>query len=376
MTPWFTATVAAPGMIAEWGTSASTTTWLTIAVQLGFVIGTFASAMLMLADRVSARRLAATCALIAAVATLLLTRHGCGPTEAVLWRAVTGIALAGVYPPGIKIAAGWWRHRRGTAIGILVGALTIGSAAPNIVRVAFQSSNWRPAVIVAAAAAAGSAALFAFVVREGPYQAPSAPFNPGAIATILRDRGVMLATAGYLGHMWELYAMWSSIGAFWTYAALRHSLDPRTAAVYAFLTIAAGTIGCVVAGPLADRVGRPLVTIVSMAVSGACAAIVGFFVSGPVSLLLCVTIIWGMSIVADSAQFSAAVTELTPPSYVGTAITLQTCAGFLLTIVTIRLVPVWVDQWGWERAYLPLAIGPAFGIVAMWRLQRSPRSPV
>jgi MFS family permease len=376
MTPWFSATVAAPGMIAEWGIGSTTSAWLTIAVQLGFVAGTFISAVLMLADRVSPRRLAAICSLIAGVATLSLTRRGAAPAEIIFWRALTGAALAGVYPPGIKIAAGWWRDRRGTAIGILVGALTIGSAAPNLVRAGLQTTDWRPVVITAAAAAVASAALFAFVVREGPYQAPSAPFDPRAVLVILKDRGVVLATAGYLGHMWELYAMWSSIGAFWTYVALRHSLPSTTAAVFAFLTIAAGTVGCVVAGMVADRVGRPLVTIVSMALSGSCAVLVGFLISGPVLLLLCVAIIWGVSIVADSAQFSAAVTELTPPRYVGTAITLQTCAGFLLTIVTIRLVPVWASAWGWERAYLPLAIGPAFGIVAMWRLQRSSRSPV
>jgi len=376
MTPWFSATVAAPGMIAEWGIGSATSAWLTIAVQLGFVVGTFVSAVLMLADRVSPRRLAAICSLIAGVATLSLTRRGAAPTEIIFWRALTGAALAGVYPPGIKIAAGWWRDRRGTAIGILVGALTIGSAAPNLVRAGLHTAEWRPVVVIAAAAAVGAAALFALVVREGPYQAPSAPFDPRAVLAILKDRGVMLATAGYLGHMWELYAMWSSIGAFWTYVALQRSLTSTTAAVFAFLTISAGTVGCVVAGMVADRVGRPLVTIVSMAISGSCAVLVGFLISGPVALLLCVAVIWGASIVADSAQFSAAVTELTPPRYVGTAITLQTCAGFLLTIVTIRLVPVWANVWGWERAYLPLAIGPALGIVAMWRLQRSARSPV
>ena len=371
MMPWFSATVAAPGMIAEWGIDQGTTAWLTIAVQLGFVVGTCVSAGLMLSDRFSPRRLAAASALVTSIATLLLARRETGVSQAILLRGVAGMALAGVYPPGIKIAAGWWRARRGTAIGILVGALTIGSAAPNLFRLGVDATHWRPIVIVAAVGAALSAALFAFVVREGPYQAPSAPFDAHALRAVLQDRGVALATGGYLGHMWELYAMWSSIGGFWAYVATKGSVSPSMATVLAFVTIAAGTVGCIVAGIAGDRVGRPLVTIVAMAVSGTCALIIGTLVAAPLVLLVAVAVLWGMSIVADSAQFSAAVTELAPSRYVGTAITVQTCLGFLLTIVTIRLVPVWVDRWGWERAFIPLAIGPALGIVAMWRLRGS-----
>jgi MFS family permease len=375
MTPWFSATVAAPAMVAEWGTGAATASWLTVAVQLGFVVGTCISAGLMLSDRYSPRWLAATSAFITAVATLLLAWRATGPGSAIVLRAVTGIALAGVYPPGIKIAAGWWKERRGTAIGILVGALTVGSAAPNLFRLGIDGTQWRAVVIAAAAAALMSSALFAFAIREGPFQSPSAPFKAGALWTVVRDRGVALATAGYLGHMWELYAMWSSIGAFWTYVATQRSVPPHAAATFAFMTIAAGSVGCVIAGIAGDRVGRPLVTIVAMAVSGTCAIIIGALVSAPLLVLLAVAVVWGVSIVADSAQFSAAVTELAPGQYVGTAITVQTCVGFLLTIVTIRLVPVWADRWGWERAYVPLAIGPALGIVAMWRLQRLNRVP-
>ena len=371
MTPWFSATVAAPLMIAEWGPRSLAISWLTIAVQLGFVAGTFVSATMMLSDRFSARWLAAASSLLAAVATLLLVRRGTSPSQAIMLRAVTGFALAGVYPPGIKIAAGWWKTGRGAAIGTLVGALTIGSAAPNLFRVGIQAAEWRPIVVGAAIASILSALLFALVVREGPYQAPSAPFDPKALSAVIRDRGVVLATAGYLGHMWELYAMWSSIGGFWTYVVLRHQGSSSTAALLAFVTIASGTLGCVVAGVVADRVGRALVTIVAMAVSGMCALLIGPLLGAPLFVVAAIAVVWGISIVADSAQFSASVTELAPGRYVGTAITVQTCLGFLLTIVTIRLVPIWANTWGWERAYMPLAIGPALGIVAMWRLWRS-----
>jgi len=371
MTPWFSATVAAPGMIAEWGMSANTAAWLTLGVQLGFVIGTFFSAVLLLSDRWSARYLAAGSSVIVGIATLLLIRRDTDPMGAVALRVLTGVALAGVYPPGIKLAAGWWRERRGTAIGILVGALTVGSAAPNLLRLGVAQSEWRSIVIAAAGAAFLSAAVFALAVREGPFHAPSAPFDPRAILRVVRNRGVVLATAGYLGHMWELYAMWSSIGAFWAVVASRYAVTPTAAAVLAFTTIAVGTVGCLVAGSLADRFGRPVVTIAAMAMSGACALMIGPSIGVSLALVTAIAVLWGMSIVADSAQFSAAVTELAPSQYVGTAITLQTCLGFLLTIVTIRLTPVWADRWGWERAYMPLAIGPALGIIAMSELWRA-----
>lgn len=374
MVPWFSATVAAPGMAAEWRMSPTMIAWLTIAVQLGFVAGTLVSAMMLLSDRVRTRYLAAGSSLLAGVATLLLVWRGIGPMEAVGLRLLTGVALAGVYPPGIKIAAGWWKERRGTAIGVLVGALTIGSAAPNLVRVALATAEWRSIILAAAAAGLLSAATFAFAVREGPFHAPSARFDPRAILLVLRDRGVVLTTGGYLGHMWELYAMWSSIGAFWLAVASRNDMTRASAAGFAFVTIATGAIGCVVAGAIADRVGRPVVTISAMAISGACALAIGPSMNVSVALVALVAVLWGISIVADSAQFSAAVTELAPAQYIGTAITLQTCLGFLLTIVTIRAVPLWVDHWGWERAYMPLSIGPALGIIAMWALWRSERS--
>ena len=371
MTPWFSATVAAPGMMAEWGATPSVSAWLTIAVQLGFVLGTFVSAVLLLSDRLSARRLASGSSFVVTVATAALTWRHTGPTAAIVLCGFTGVALAGVYPPGIKIAAGWWRAGRGTAIGILVGALTIGSAMPNLLRAVAPVEKWRSIILAAASCALVSAVLFGRAVRDGPFQAASAPFNPRALSTVVRNRWVALATAGYLGHMWELYAMWSSIGAFWAYVIAQRAMAAAFAPVFAFVTVASGAVGCVVAGLAADRVGRPIVTIVAMAISATCALAIGFLATAPLVVVTVVAVIWGISIVADSAQFSAAITELAPNQYVGTAITLQTCLGFLLTIVTIRLVPVWVHLWGWELAYVPLAIGPAAGILAMWPLWRA-----
>jgi MFS family permease len=370
MAPWFAATVVAGPMAGELQLSPLLVSWLTLAVQLGFVAGSMVSAGLVLADRWSPRWLAAGSSFVAAAATALLTVGGSGG-QAIALRFLTGAALACVYPPGIKIAAGWTDRHRGTAIGILVGAVSLGSAVPHLLRAAADLAWWRPVLLAAAASAALGGALFVLSVREGPFQAPSAPFDPRAVRRVLRDRGVRLATAGYLGHMWELYAMWSTIGLFLAAAAARHGMASWWAPLVAFLAIGSGAAGSVVAGVRADRVGRARVAIIAMAVSGTCAVVVGPTVRLSFALTVVVTLVWGISVVADSAQFSACVAELSPREYVGTAVTLQTASGFLLTMLTIHLVPGWAAAWGWEWAYLPLVAGPVFGIAAMRRLGRS-----
>jgi len=370
MSPWFAASVVGGAMMSAYES------WLTIAVQLGFVSGTLASAILMLSDRWSPRRLAGGSALVAAAATAGVALPGLGPAPVLVLRLLTGAALAGLYPPGMKITAGWWKHGRGLAIGVVVGALTLGSASPNLIRTAIPADAWRPVLLVAAGACALSAILFFGAIREGPFQAPSQPFDVRAVSRVLGSRGFRLATAGYLGHMWELYAMWAAMTPFWTYVAASRGLASAVGHGLAFASIGVGLFGCVIAGRLADRAGRALVTIVAMAVSGTCALAVGTLLHGPLLPLITLMLVWGVSVVADSAQFSACVTELAPQEYVGTALTLQTCLGFLLTIVTIKLVPEWAARWGWEWAFAPLAVGPVLGIAAMAPLIRAttPRS--
>lgn len=369
MAPWFAATVVARPMAADLGLSTGQEAWLTLAVQLGFVVGSVLSAALLLSDRFSARRFAAGSAALAALATATLAWRAVTPVAAIALRMVAGAALAGVYPPGIKMAAGWTTQRRGTAIGVLVGAVTLGSASPHLLRAAFDLRAWRPVLLAAAASALASAALFLWATREGPHQAPSAPFDPRAVGRVARNRGVMLATGGYLGHMWELYAMWSSIGVFFVETLRWHGRPDTAAPLIAFAVIGVGAAGCALAGVWADRIGRARVTIIAMAVSGACALAVGPVARASLGLAVGLALVWGVAIVADSAQFSACVTELSPKEYVGTAVTMQTALGFLLTMLTIVLVPRWAALWGWHWAYAPLAIGPALGILAMRRLR-------
>jgi MFS family permease len=378
MAPWFSASAVAPTLTRVWHLSPAGTAWLTISVQLGFVAGALVSAVLTLADRWSARRLVVGSAALAALATVGVALAP-GPGAGIACRMLTGAALAGVYPPGMKIAAGWFREGRGWAIGILVGALTLGSAAPHLVRWAAPPEAWRLVLGIAAASALVGGLLVLAIPHDGPFAAPSPPFSWSAAPRILRDRAVLLANLGYLGHMWELYAMWTWMAVFVAASErARHggaSAETATlAALVTFAVVGSGAIGCWLGGKYADRWGRTLVTSAAMVVSGICATLAGLFFGGPLVALVPLLLVWGVTVVADSAQFSTAVSELAPADYVGTALTLQTSMGFLLTCATIYLLPAVAAAIGWRWSMSVLAIGPALGVWAMLALRGRPEA--
>ena len=377
MAPWFSASAVAPALAERWHLAAAGTAWLTVSVQLGFVVGALVSAVLTLADRWSARRLIAGSAVLAALATVGVA-WAAGAGQAVGLRLLTGAALAGVYPPGMKIVAGWYREGRGLAIGVLVGALTLGSAAPHLVRWALPADHWRPVLLVAATAAAVGGALVLLIPHDGPFAAPSPAFSWTAVPRIFASRAVSLANLGYLGHMWELYAMWTWLAAFVTASErARTGLDVGARgvpAVVTFAVVGCGAVGCWAGGKYADRWGRTLVTCVAMAVSGTCALAAGVAFARPLPILVPLLLVWGIAVVADSAQFSAAVSELAPHDLVGTALTVQTSLGFLLTCCTIFLVPRVAEQVGWRWSMAPLAVGPVGGVWAMLVLRRRPEA--
>ena len=364
MTLWFSATAASPAIAREFHLTAGASAWLTMAVQAGFVIGTLASAILNLADAMNPRRLfTAGCALGAlSNATIAFAPSSTG---IVALRFITGMALACVYPPGMKIAAGWFLERRGWALGVVVGALTIGSAFPHLVNWVAADVSWRTLLWFSSALALAGGAIVIASVGDGPHVTASAPFDFHAVRHVLQSRGVRLATLGYLGHMWELYAMWAWIGV---YAA--HSLADRggasgTASLVAFVAIGSGAAGCLAAGAWGDRWGKARVARAAMLFSGACSAIAGAVYGQPLASLLLLAIVWGFSVVADSAQFSALVSEHSPRTLVGTALTLQTSLGFLLTMISMRLVPLIAESAGWRWAFLLLVPGPLLGAMAM-----------
>jgi MFS family permease len=369
---WFSASAVSPQLNSEWRLSSSAETGLTLFVQIGFVAGALLISATSIADAIPSRRLFVGSAVVASLVNLGLLVVDVGTVEIGLGlRFLTGMLIAGVYPSGLKVMSGWFRSGRGMALGVLVGALTVGSATPHLVR--GIGLEWR-GVVISSSVLALAGALLMTKVGDGPFEVPRQPFRWGQASQVVRSRGVRLATFGYLGHMWELYAMWTWMAAFLVSSAAEFGGSYGSIPILTFAVIAMGGLGSWFAGLAADRLGRTWVAGGAMAISGTCALATPLIFGRPAAIVIPVVLLWGVTVVADSAQFSTMVTEVASEEVRGTALTLQTALGFLLTLVTIRAVPLLADALTWRWAFPMLAIGPALGVVAMARLKRSPES--
>ena len=377
--PWFSASAVSPLLAAEWDATGLALPLLTVAVQVGFAGAAIALAVSGAADVVSGRVLFVAGAVIAAGANLGFALLAADPAGALPWRLLTGAGLAASYPVALRMLAGWFRRERGLAIGVLIGSLTIGSALPHLIRAlgASAGADWRMVVAAASAVALAGAVVVGIGHRPGPLEVGASRFSPTIAASAFRERSVRLANIGYLGHMWELYAMWTWLPLFVaaSFAAAGVS-DQAAASAASFAVVAVGGVGCVVAGALADRLGRTTLTIAAMAGSGASAIVAGLVFGADPTVVTVVGLVWGLTVIADSAQFSAAVSELAPPGTSGSALSLQLALGFLLTGVAILAVGALDpgDGSAWRVAFWLLAIGPAVGIAAMWRLRGLPEA--
>ena len=374
---WFSASAVVPALARQWHMSAGSAAWLTTPVQAGFVAGAVGSAVLGLADRMRPHVLLAGCAAGAAGCTLVMALFADGPSAAVPLRFATGAFLAGVYPVGIKLMASWSRPAgRALAMGVLIGALTLGSALPHLIGGLWRL-DWRAVLAASAAIAFAGAIMAGALIRPGP-QVPLAgrAGRPRQALALFAGSGPRLVSLAYFGHMWELYALWTWLPAFLAASSTAPAGLPAAAVsgIDAFLVIGvAGLAGCLIGGWAADRAGRVATTAAALAISGACCLLspLSFTASRP--WLLAFAAVWGAAVIADSGVYSTLLSELADRRYLGTALTAQTAIGFLLTIVTIQLIPLLAAAVGWRYALLALAAGPLAALAALTSLNHKIR---
>lgn len=369
MAMWFSASAVVPTLRQVWGIGDVQAVWLTASVQVGFVLGAVVSAVLNLPDRFRPQHVAAVSAVAAAVCTAAVPVLADGFGTAVALRLVTGVFLAGIYPVGMKLMASWFgASGRGLALGVLVGALTVGSALPHLIN-GFGDLPWQGVLFTSAGSGLGAAVVAVLWVRQGPHIGGRVRPNPRYVVEMFRERGPLLANLGYFGHMWELYALWTWLPSFLLASAAESgAVNPSrtTVGLIAFLVIGvAGAAGCLAGGWGSDRYGRSPVATAALVVSGACCLASPVMYRASMLVLVLALLVWGASVIADSGVFSTSLSEVADSRYVGTALTAQTAIGFLLTVVSINVVPLVAAQAGWQYAFLVLAPGPALGAVAM-----------
>ena len=371
MSLWFVSAAILPDMSRETNLSDGVKAAMSAAVQGGFVIGALVSAVLGLADRFDPRHVLALFAVLAAIANALILVATPG-IEFVVLRGLTGAFLAGVYPVGMKIAVGWSQRSRGLLVGLLVGGLTLGSAAPHLLSF-LGGADWRVTVAIASALSV-IGALLVLKTENGPFHSSQSKFDAKALTEAWTNQSIRRAYGGYLGHMWELYAMWA-----WISVALAVSFTHQMpqaqaedlAKITTFVVIGLGAISCPLAGLVADRIGKAELTIIAMAISGLSAILFALTFGGAIWLTIAIAILWGIFIIPDSAQFSALVADHAPADKAGSLMTFQTALGFTLTTITVQLTPLVVAKIGWPLLMASLALGPAFGIYSMWKLRRN-----
>jgi MFS family permease len=368
---WFSATAIVPELKQVWHLSTAMEAWVTSSVQIGFIAGALFSSYFGISDRYDTRKIFSLAALGGAILNgfLIFTDNA---LAAISLRFLTGVMLTGIYPTAVKLLSQWFPNRRGMAIGILIAALSLGSSLPHFVVLFISSVNWRLVIVTSSILAFLASLIMKRILVDAPASSNRNSVSFRMLKKVISNKPVMLANYGYFGHMWELYAMWTWLPAFLTASCLKSSptVSPLLGALFSFISIGvAGAFGCVIGGYYSDKIGRSRLTIIAMSVSAFCSLLIGFTFGHSIWLTFILALIWGMSIIADSAQFSAVVTEFAEVEYVGTALTFQMSIGFLITIFSINMIPLLETTMGWEWVFTLLSIGPILGTIAMSRLK-------
>jgi MFS family permease len=370
---WFSGNAVLHDLQRDWGLSAYATGYTTSAVQLGFVCGTLLFAFLVIADRFSPRRVFFACSLAGALANAALLLAPPGDTSLLVLRFATGFFLAGIYPVGMKIAAGWYAEGLGRALGYLVGALILGTAFPHLLRAIGTDFPWQQVVgWVSLLAVAGGVAML-LLVPDGPHLPQGSRFDPRALVIIFRSRRFRASAFGYFGHMWELYTLWAFIPAFLLAYGSAHGVD-LDISWWSFAAIAVGAIACAGGGILSTRIGSAPVAAVLLAISGLCCLLSPVFFAADLPLFLAFLLLWGFTVSSDSPQFSALNAANAPREFVGSALTIANSIGFLITVVSIQLADVLLSLIDPRYLFLLLLPGPVLGLWAFRPLlARGPR---
>ena len=367
---WFTGTAAAVVLKVRWRLSEVEASGLTIAVQAGFITGTLLYAVFNVADLFRTRTVFFASAVGAALFNAGFGVFSNGLGSAIALRFLTGVMLAGVYPVAMKIVAQWFEERLGWRLGLLLGAMTFGTATPHFLLAIGAALDWRTLVLIASGLCVTGGAIVRFVLTDGPYLKETPRFDPHVAFRIFRHRPFRLQAVGYFGHMWELYAFWALLGSFLAAdAGTRPPLAADRIPFIVFLTIALGVPSCILGGWISRRTGEKAVALISLAASGLFCALSPLLFGLPASVLVPLLLVWGFFVVSDSPQFSALATRTCPPEYTGTALTIQNGVGFAITVVSIPFI-AWVSKHvGWRWAFSFLTIGPLVGALSLARLK-------
>lgn len=361
---WFAGNAVVSDLQRDWGLTEQSLAYITSAVQLGFIAGTLVFAFLAIADRYSPRRVFFICSITGAAANMILLFAVEGLQGLLFIRFISGFFLAGIYPVGMKIAAGWYEKGLGRALGYLVGALVLGTAFPHLLRGMGAELPWQYVIAGVSILAACGGVLILLLVPDGPHLPMGSKFDPRALAMIFRSRAFRASAFGYFGHMWELYTLWAFIPV-WILAYAENNATPLNIPLWSFLIIAVGFVGCAGGGVVSQKAGSARVAATQLLISGICCVLSPLFFKAGLPLFMAFLVVWGISVIGDSPQFSALNAENAPREYVGSALTIVNSIGFLITVFSIQLISFVLPLIGPQYIFLLLLPGPLIGLWAL-----------